>query len=458
MAISELWSDFWWRLRHGPPPPRQYGPSYAGSTPEEEYYRSEEHFHEMPYEIGDLLPRTWSMHAASPLHWQEGWPSYDRPIIYRGSNVCPMCAGRGIVLYGRYIALPDNVDRVLDEKQCDFCAHTGYAWAKRLAEARAHGYSTVEEYNEAERAESAQRELEKRRAYREHERQTAAGWAGWRYAEQLFGPVHDYLHDEDKVMDWLYKARALIGAAILVAIGIHYHQPTKDIAGSFAPVLGGVTEALILAVFSVIPATMVVLLFTRPGKRDVAFHQMMRYPAKVMLICLVAYTFVRGLEHLAGTGNALIDIAVLIIGGLIFFRWILFPFRAIYLITVGMCRLGDGHPLLPPIIGTAIVWVVASQSLLSDHIGLGEPAVISRALLLGGPISITALAIVEFEHLRKKYPDDFPFRDGPLPIKLNASRPNAHRESRLWRLVHAAACSPVQVAANCMVVPWPALR
>ena len=40
------------------------------------------------------------------------------------------------------------------------------------------------------------------------------GWAGWLDAERLFAPGHDYLHDEDKVMDWLYKARALIGAAI----------------------------------------------------------------------------------------------------------------------------------------------------------------------------------------------------------------------------------------------------
>ena len=55
------------------------------------------------------------------------------------------------------------------------------------------------------------------------------GWAGWLDAERLFAPGHDYLHDEDKVMDWLYKARALIGAAILIMVGLHYHQPTISI-------------------------------------------------------------------------------------------------------------------------------------------------------------------------------------------------------------------------------------
>jgi hypothetical protein len=247
-------------------------------------------------------------------------------------------------------------------------------------------------------------------------------FAGWRYADQLFGPAGSYLHDEDQTMDWLYKTRALIGAAILVAVGVHYHNAAKSIVTNFNPVLGGVTKPMVLALISVVPATAAVVLFTRNGKRDEAFRQMMRYPVKVAFICLIAYECVRVLERLASMDNFLIDVVILMVGGLIYLRYVLFSFRAIYLITVGMCRLGDGHPLLPPVIGTILAWVVACQSLLTGGVGTGEPGIISLAVLLGGPISITVLGHVEISRLRARYPQEFPFRDGPLPPPGSSAR------------------------------------
>jgi hypothetical protein len=248
-------------------------------------------------------------------------------------------------------------------------------------------------------------------------------FAGWRYADQLFGPTGSYLHDEDQTMDWLYKARALIGVAILVAVGAHYHHATKSIISNFDPVLGGITEPMILALISVVPATALVVIFTRRGKRDEAFRQMMRYPVKVALICLIAYECVRVLERLVSMDNFLVNAVVIIVGGLIYFRYVLiFSFRAIYLITVGMCRLGDGHPLLPPVIGTILAWAVACQSLLTGGAGTGDPAMISLAVLLGGPVSITVLGHVEISGLRARYPEEFPFRDGPLPPPDSSAR------------------------------------
>ena len=171
---------------------------------------------------------------------------------------------------------------------------------------------------------------------------------------------------------------------------------------------------MILALISVIPATAAVVLFTGRGKRNEVFRQMMRYPVKVALICLITYGCIQVLERLLSTDNFLIVFIIIVGGGLIYFRYILFFFRAIYLITVGMCRLGDGHPLLPPVVGTIPAWVVACQSLLTGNVGTGEPAVISLAILLGGPISITALGHVEISRLRARYAEEFPFRDGPL--------------------------------------------
>ena len=254
------------------------------------------------------------------------------------------------------------------------------------------------------------------------------GWPfdGWRYAGQIFGPSGSYLPDDDKPMDWLYKARAIIGAAILVTVGIHYHQGTQSILAYFTPVLGGITEPMILGLLSVVPATVAVVLFTRRGKREEAFRQMFDYPVKVAVICLVAYGCIVGPVGL-GHRNTYFIFTIGIVGGLIYLRYILFPFRAIYLITVGMCRLGDGHPLLPPIIGTALAWVVACQSLLTGSDGTGAHAYISLAVLLGGPMSITLLGHVEIARLRRQYPDEFPFRDGPLPSRDGAARRLAGR-------------------------------
>jgi hypothetical protein len=251
-------------------------------------------------------------------------------------------------------------------------------------------------------------------------------YAGWHYAGHLFGPTGSYLPDDDKPMDWLYKARAIIGVAILVAVGIHYHQATQSIIAYFNPVLGGITEPMILELLSVVPATVAVILFTRQGKRDEAFRRMFDYPLKVAVICLMAYGCIIGAVDLGGRNTSFIFV-IGIVGGLIYLRFILFPFRAIYLITVGMCRLGDGHPLLPPIIGTTLAWVVACQSLLTGSVGTGAHAYILLAVLLGGPMSITLLSHLEICRLRRRYPDEFPFRDGPLPARDGAAQDGALR-------------------------------
>ena len=273
--------------------------------------------------------------------------------------------------------------------------------------------------------------------------------AGWSYADQLFGPANSYLRDEDKAMDWLHKVRALIGVAILVVAGIHYHHSTKSIVAYFNPVLGGVTEPMILALLFVFPATAAAVFFTRREKRDEAFGQMMRYPVKAALICLAAYGCILGLERLASTDKVLVYVIIFIIG-IIDLRYFLFQFRATYLLTVGMCRLGDGHPLLPPIIGAVVAWAVACQSLLTDNSWTGAPAAISLAVLLGGPLSITALGHVEISRLRRRYPEEFPFRDGPLPSQdrtARAASPGSTRASTQAPSWHQQQADPNRQAA-----------
>jgi hypothetical protein len=47
-------------------------------------------------------------------------------------------------------------------------------------------------------------------------------------------------------------------------------------------------------------------------------------------------------------------------------------------------------------------------------------------LLFGGPVSVTALSVVEVLRLRQKYPADFPFRSGPQAIRPRPASGEVH--------------------------------
>jgi hypothetical protein len=389
-------------------------------TPEEIYYNSEEHFNEWPYRLGDRLPDRWHMQ----------WPNWGRPPLVSGARACNRCAGRGSILY------PQNVTRddgswyaVLAETGCWECCQTGIHGEKFRRDEerflRDNGYANYGEYYEAqvilgEESRRARKEAE-REAKSKARRQAHIYFASaWDLANRIFLPQNSYLHEEDSVTRWLYRARSIIGAFMLVAVGVRYHHPASELLAPFAPVLGGVDKAMLLALAMVVPGATVFVLFTHQGKRREACRQM-RYPLGSLMACLILYAIgirVTWLMHMmVADGQSILLFIIWIFSGL----WVVtFTSRAIYLVTTGLCRLGDGHPLLPPFAGPVIAWVVAIMTLLSSNGGGGEPGMIAVLVLLGGPVSITALSAVETWRLREKYPADFPFRDGPLPPRSSA--------------------------------------
>ena len=242
--------------------------------------------------------------------------------------------------------------------------------------------------------------------------------SAWSFAGKIFSPQHNYLGEEDNAIEWMYRTRSVIGAFILVAIGLRYHRPVNDLVAPFAPVLGGVTKAMLAALVAVVPSAIAVVVLTNRSKRTDAWRQM-RYPMGALMawivLCLIGVEYVRGTHRLlAGQASfwliIFISILICVLG-----PWALtFVTRAIFLVTTGLCRLGDGHPLLPPVIGTVIAWTLALIGLASRSGAHGDAAVVAQLVLWAGPISITALSVAETLRLRKKYPDEFPFRDGPV--------------------------------------------
>jgi hypothetical protein len=91
-----------------------------------------------------------------------------------------------------------------------------------------------------------------------------------------------------------------------------------------------------------------------------------------------------------------------------------FMIRTLYLMATGLFRLGDAHPLLPPAVTVLAVWCLAVKGLVAGGGSDGEPGALTVLLLIGGPMSLTALAAVEIGRIRQRYPGDFPFRNGPL--------------------------------------------
>ncbi len=244
---------------------------------------------------------------------------------------------------------------------------------------------------------------------------------GLSYANKLFDPTGAFLHDLDTTMDWRYKLRAVIGAGLLIAVGIRYHQSFKTVTGNFNPVLGGVggvLGSLFLGLFAVVPATACVVCYTHKGKRGEAFGQMLRYPVKTAAICWGIYGVSRLLDQnlsVLRDSNPAAEEFIGLVGGVLCLRYCLFFFRGIYLVTVGLFRMGDGHPLLPPIVGSIIPWAAVIKPLMAGPAGSGEPSRVWVAALIAGPASVTLLGYTEIRRLRKKYPAEFPFRDGPLP-------------------------------------------
>ena len=91
--------------------------------------------------------------------------------------------------------------------------------------------------------------------------------------------------------------------------------------------------------------------------------------------------------------------------------------------------------------------MVAGQGLLTDNAGTGEPAIISLAILFGGPLSITALGHVEVSRLLARYPGDFPFRDGPLTSPAGLPFGSAGVRRYPWPLAVVSVIVPGVVVA-----------
>lgn len=231
--------------------------------------------------------------------------------------------------------------------------------------------------------------------------------SSWRLADRIYAPRDLFLGTRDDEIQRLYLWRTVIWSLIIGCVALRYHHFSgiSETADAVFQSIGWTTEFAMLAI---VPSGIAVLALTVPAKRGEALNQM-RYPATAFGVWVLVYLAARVLTG-SSNGGLLVDIVKFVI-----MAWLAaFMIRMIYHMAFGLFRLGDAHPLLPPAVTALAAWSLALKGLMAGSANSGEPAAVAFLMLIGGPISVTVLAAMEIDRLRQRYPDQFPFREGPL--------------------------------------------
>jgi hypothetical protein len=225
----------------------------------------------------------------------------------------------------------------------------------------------------------------------------------WKPAAFLFAPRHR-LAPEDRVMALLSRIRVMLGLVIVVGVALWYRSYSR-----LEPV--GFIESWLVTGLLAIPSCLICMALlvavTRRSARGAAIRQM-RWPA----LSLLAFVATIALLALFGEGAAAVSGRVefllrsngipgipldgFVYGG-VFGLWLLvFCIRSAYLVTQNWFNAVDGHLLLPPVIATWMVWLVAVKAVAFDGGATDRvPGAVSLVLILGGAAATTGIAALE---------------------------------------------------------------
>jgi hypothetical protein len=259
----------------------------------------------------------------------------------------------------------------------------------------------------------------------------------WRVPNYFMEPSGAFLGERVEAIDRLNNVRSLAAIGIIAGTTIYYAgfshlaEVTKGKDGVPSVVVGnhtpegsfslGLMIGVVIAIFMVPLISLGLVWWTRRGARRAALVQL-RWPGLAIVawfgvfaagspfLALGAY-LQRSARHMNFDIKALAWVLVLFIL-IVELTWIV---KATYLAASGLFRAADGHPLLPLIAAPA---AAAATALMMNTVGsnglVGVPGYVGILLAWGGTITITIVSLRSAQILKRRYPDDFPFRDGPL--------------------------------------------
>ncbi|MFB8000099.1 hypothetical protein ACFC4G_45950 [Streptomyces sp. NPDC056002] len=197
---------------------------------------------------------------------------------------------------------------------------------------------------------------------------------------------------EDRTVDRVQLARTVLGAAATIALILAYNvDPNRWEDAAW----GGAAQLIIAPFVLIIAAPLVIIgfIYYAPPHLRPHLRSRLRAPLKAVGWYVLTLVVIGGvLVPTALTVNA--DDGkdwweyVLAVASLIVFVWGL-PFAQV-------------HPMLPPVLTLTLVWVFAAFSLIGDGLP-GGPPIVQFCSTLGGPLSVTAVALWELRRMRTRF-------------------------------------------------------
>ncbi|WP_433463175.1 hypothetical protein [Spirillospora sp. CA-128828] len=220
----------------------------------------------------------------------------------------------------------------------------------------------------------------------------------FRAAQAVFRPSRPDLIVDSRVRN-LQVARAWAGIVVTLAVLVVYKAAApKDLAsGRFDDAWNNV-----LVLTCVLPlAVGGFILAARPPNRA-EFVRRIRYPlisVGAIFGAMFSFYLAAGPE-LEGARKAA-GMVVLVPAGVVLFLWMVpFALYGIVLSLTNVFRTADIHELVPPLVSVSASWAVAVVNLVTDPYK-GVPGLLAVVLLLGAPVTVSALAYYEMRRLRR---------------------------------------------------------
>lgn len=228
--------------------------------------------------------------------------------------------------------------------------------------------------------------------------------------------------EEDARMKRVIYARTVIGSIIVIAVGLHYGGLHSSEVNLGRRLEGLVVTAIIVGVNSVVIAASLILAIHRGQRLRAARHLLV--PGRTFLIYLALCSGVYVVAEIWDTLDRNPIIGTLLTISII---PLLFIFWCVVMISVSsfycanyLFRAAEGHPLMPPILASTGAWTMAAVGpfILGGSV-TGPVGILGLVFFVGGPITVTALSIIEVNRLR--YVPGLDLRGGPPAAPLARS-------------------------------------
>ncbi|MFC7266512.1 hypothetical protein [Streptomyces lutosisoli] len=211
----------------------------------------------------------------------------------------------------------------------------------------------------------------------------------------------------DRAVDRVQLARTVLGAAATIALILAYNVDRnrwEDAAWS------GVANLIVAPFVLIIAAPLVILgfIYYAPPHLRPHLRSRLRAPLKAVGWYVLTLVVIGGILVLTALtvddrdGKSWWEY-VLAVAALIVIVWgFPFFFMASLYSARSAFNSAQVHPLLPPVLTLALVWVFAVFNLIGDGMP-GGPPIVQFCSTLGGPLSVTAVSLWELRRMRTRF-------------------------------------------------------